>query len=1231
MKKRIGMFLSSLLVLGFSFLFLNNASNYDKVVRDKKIIVELKDVDGTDIESRNEVEQAFKKQLQSVVGLNYRITSNIKCVSNILFLDVNSEDVDKISRLSLVDNIKESKTYNYNYEDVLSYDPYDEDAPAENYSAKEMNIDDNSKDGENTLIAILDDSFVINHEVFNELKNVNVRYSESDIKKIASSSGFSATKAAYKNNKVPFYYSYGTNNTDLTYKNNSTYHGQHVAGIAGGNGSSYKGISQNAQLALMKVTDSSGSFSSDTAILNALNDCAALDVDAINMSFGVGIIDFDYVDDLYQSVFNKLYEKGTAINYAAGNDGRDSYDSTTIGNVLTSNSETSVLGGSLIDDKTTSIASIYNLDDESIPSSVCTIDGTSIKIKDQIVNHQYSDGLSTKTQKYKVQMPFYSLIPDGEDSVELEYVAVPNYGGASDYNSINVNGKIALIKRGVPKGGDSTNYSFVGKIRNAVKNGAIGVIIYNNEGATNRVGYFELSNLEQQYYVPCAYTNSYYGNLLANQETKKIVVSKELVSDFTSNGSTASLQLKPDIAAPGSDIYSSVGGSSTTDNSTYTYMSGTSMAAPNYTGAFANILSNYDLTNEENRIAKRKELVSRIMSTADPLKQTNGSYYSPRLVGAGKVDASGAYNSDVYLLGNNENKAKIELKNNSEIKEGNIKFDVKTINESSETKRYSLKLTIQAPEITGGDTTFGEKLENGKYQTSKDTLLREVSLGEVSINPGESKIEINAKISNENEKYLDENFEHGTYLEGYLILTSLDNDEDLNIPYMGYYGDYDSEEPVEPFNFEKDDNKVYGSDLLNYVVRENVSSSADYSTMWVTLDKDLTSTEYSTVLLNKASFATYGKQVAYDSETNEVILNQSGKKGKFVIQQFVNRSVLSNKVTMIDKSIGKNLLAPTTDSEHVDHMYSLCMSDGNDSGKLYKSYVTSSLISEGYYADRAYSVFDFSNKEQFPYGVEDGVYEFKFEYTLVDGSTYTKSYNLKVELSSYTSDTSIDSQTIKEISNEKYLYLRFSGTNLTKLVINDSTFEIDKDEDGYYALISLSNFDSSNSAYVQLYDKYGNVKTGLIFFESGFSLIKDGLKGTEIISYSIEKYSTYKHGYLYTFTLSDSDGSRISIDSEMTISFNTLDGESTENLKVYSVGTFGLGDEINYQINNGMVTIKTNTGKFVMIYEGNGSENLSMISIVLIVVLSIACTILIVLLIALRLNSKRKKIKKLFK
>lgn len=1216
MKKRTGILMSSLFVFGFSLLLVNNFNSDQQVIRDKSIIVELKDVNGTDVESRNEVEKAFKKELQSVVGLNYRITADIKHVSNILFIDVNSNDISKIENLSLVSNVKESKTYSIDRElESFSYDSYTTQdgkytAPDKNYSKEAMNVNSDSNGGKNTLVAILDDSFNLDHEIFKDL-SADLRYTESEISNlVTTASDFSAKDYGRKNNKIPFYYNYGNTSKplEMSYKNNKSYHGQHVTGITAGNGDKYQGIAPNAQVALMRLTDDKGNFTSDESILKAINDCVILNVDAINMSFGTGVVDFDEDDSLYQSVYEKISELGISSNVAAGNDGRDQSSGTIYSKTTTDSVEDSILGGEALREEATVVGALNLLEDKNISTTISTLDGQVISIRDQIVNHTYTD---SSTGKYTDQiygdkaLPFYSFIKDGEDSAVLEYEVVPNLGEEKDYKEIDVNGKIAVVQRGT--------ITFTEKVRNAVKHGAIGVIIYNNPTSDSVISYFDFTTsdsnkgLEEEYYRPICGISSADGEYLVNQKEKKIIIQKEEVADYTSNGGSASLQLKPDISAPGSGVYSSIG----PDKNAYAYYDGTSMATPNYTGAVASLLSDYeDIKDETKRIEYRKTITNRFMSTADPMKQPNGAYYSPRLVGAGRVDVSGALNSDVYLKGNVDGKAKVELKNNDDVKVGDVKLSVTAVNESSVAKKYKATLYVQAPQVGKIDGTYKE-LADYTYKTNRDVLLTSVT-SEVTVDAGETTLDFEAKITEENKNYLDSNFENGTYLEGYVVFESLDGSEDLSIPYMGFYGDYDKEEPIEPFSFEKDASKVYGSDILNSYI-SSAFEKADFSSMWVGFKNELTDDELSSVIeTNSASFLTYGKEVTYDAENGEIIVGVPGISNYTVIQQYVNRTVKDNTITMTNTETGKVVLT--------DHMFScLHYADTDKYHTLVKTMTTSSLLNAGYVADRAYTFLDFSDRSVYP----EGLYDFKMEYTLIDGSVFTKTYKVRVG-----STTNVVSTGVEFGSNEIKLTLEGEPTKVTYGGI-EAKKTTSLNGETYY-VIDRSKLVDLKSTYIYAENRLGSTLSGLLDATNNIILFNSGMSVNSRFAIRTADGSDFGvEGTRYVITIYGGDGNKFTPTTDSVIYVGATNGKSNQDAVAYTISGISAVKVAESKGSNA-ISFATTSLDFVINFTGGTSSSTSFNPLTIIIV-SICIALVIVVSLILFINIRVRRIRKLKK
>ncbi len=131
------------------------------------------------------------------------------------------------------------------------------------------------------------------------------------------------------------------------------------------------------------------------------------------------------------------------------------------------------------------------------------------------------------------------------------------------------------------------------------------------------------------------------------------------VNDKSSYGIPSSLMLSPEITANGTDI-NSVNGATTGG---YKPLSGTSMAAPDVAGAAA-VIAQYLRTPQEqfgnesflarvqaqNIMLNKGMLVSGLlMSTATPMKDENGRWYSLLRQGAGLLNAEGAVSAKSFI------------------------------------------------------------------------------------------------------------------------------------------------------------------------------------------------------------------------------------------------------------------------------------------------------------------------------------------------------------------------------------------------------------------------------------------------------------------------------------------------------------------------------------------------------------------------------------------------------
>ena len=735
--------------------------------RDTRIIVEVEQpLTGLTESEIYASQNAVYRTIYASGIKNIRLIDRFHVLNNAFCLSVNSEDVSKIKEVPgvksvTIDTIHWKQTINNDdYIQITRGTPINPDEEEENISATTMNKPTNTNDGEGTVVAILDNEFYFkgktgdgedkkawNHESFTELdEDVAVRFTFDNLTSVLKKTNAKRKSSKllpgeegslYFNNKVPFYYDYGGRAPsygkdgvpDYDVHSEIDYHGSHVSSITAANGP-YKGIAPKAQLACMKVfteykVDATGeglgfgtySGGYDMPILHALEDCITLGVDGINMSLGSDLNDFD-LESITLRTLTKLANEGIMSAISAGNAGKASYAFTGgYGNWTNDMVETGILGSYANCKETMSVAA--GEPDQVFYETALKIGGKNIAYDDQIVNREGMDA------DYAEEHRIADL--NKGDSPITKYIYVGGFGQNGDYSGKDVSGKIAIVNRG--------STSFADKYTVARGKGAAGLIIINNDPTASDFN-FRCDFGGTQPDIPVAIvlfkdkpkieaapegTFEYITKEVSDNEEKYTV------SSYSSDGAAFDLDLKPDITAPGSNIKGAVPPQKKEDKeetplSTYQYLSGTSMAAPNYAGAQSVVLSEKaaplyqtlseektELTTEEKKeIADyRKTVDMRIMSTANPMTDFNENpevggrnYTSPRLQGAGMVDIEGALKTEVYLESNEQaNKSKVCLKNNEDIAKGDLKIDFKAHNESEATKTYTVKLTVMRPAI----------------------------------------------------------------------------------------------------------------------------------------------------------------------------------------------------------------------------------------------------------------------------------------------------------------------------------------------------------------------------------------------------------------------------------------------------------------------------------------------------------------------------------------------------
>ena len=1192
--------------------------------RDARIIVQLNDsADELTESALINKQNSVLRTIRTYVTDNFNVCDRFTNVFNGFTLDVPSSYVTKIRSIPGIQRINYNKMiYQTTNDEMVSLNvkkAVNIKEETANVSKESMQIPDGTSEGEGVLIGILDTGGYIyydeqgqkvQHDIYTELEaGTKLKIAdEAALKALEDSSAtfhgkYDSSHSTYWNNKVPFYYDYGGDTTvrntigkeDYDVFSKAQEHGTHVASIAAGNSPYYKGIAPKAQIAVMKVftcynptsldaeegyTASAGAYAD--ALLKALEDCAILGVDVINMSLGSNLNDFDN-DSIVQRVITNLKNNGVYVNHAAGNDGKNTFNNSAYEYWTTDNVETGILSSYSNNPSTVEVAASQA--DKEYYETAFIVGNSTVSFKDQIESYTSSDG----DVVYDPEHHLTDLIKDGShpDGV-FQWMKVPGLGDEKDYEGLAddcLENKIAIIDRG--------EVTFVDKIKNARKRGAIAVGIIDNDPSNTD---FTVRMALSGYNPGCPVIfilfrdKAVFDN--ATEFTAKIVENETVnnpgartMTTFSSNGATFDLQLKPDIATPGQNILGAVN----EETDSYEYYDGTSMATPNYCGVMALMIGDH-LEDQD----YRGTINARLMSTAEPMKDSRNmaekAFASVRKQGAGLVNGGAAMNSKLYLDGstsdNLSNYAKIALGNNEKIKNGNLALSFSIINESNAPVNYKATTYIYRPELVTLDEERFPEFAGTKFQSTDNYLIDKVE-NNITANVGQTVINLpEYQLSNEAKAEIDENFPNGTFIEGFVVLEA-DDQYQLSIPYLGFYGDYASGEPVEPFKFEKEEGKVYGSDLVNSLVHNwKGLEHADLASDWVIGNFDsFSDVVVDDALLNEKTFrdlvdgntnllvpATTNPYTG-KTETKDIYVGNNGFANTMIITQFVMRSVATNTITLTNKATNEVVLT--------DHMFDDLFGakeddDGNEiAWPLYKSQVDTSYWSSGLIAHRAYTLIPLYSMDsghnklaEFP----EGEYEMKFNYTLAAGGTFEKTYTIHIDSKA----PSIKSMEVVNHDGVDYVHVRYNEDNMSYFDHALGLTEAKKDEKGYYLEFPLA--DAGDGFFIKATD-YSFASTRSIVGKVG-DLFMSVTSSKFLLTHRFEATVTDNSADNKTVSIAfKKSGTATTIAGDLEICMQLFPGMDPKYVRVYEVSSKS-EKLVKSEINDGYVSFTISTKKF---------------------------------------------------
>ena len=637
-----------------------------------------------------------------------------------------------------------------------------------------MRTDQVTQKGEGKVIAVIDTGVDMTHPAFTGAMPDNVALSEDQVQALVPHLG-AGKSGQYMSEKFPFAYDYADDDVDAAPREGgSGFHGTHVAGIAAGNADKIVGTAPDAQIIVGKVTRSEDDALLDSSLLAALDDMVVLRPDVINLSLGWTAGMDNEADSVYDTVYKKLQEEGITVNAAAGNAFSTGYGNNSgKGLPYASDPDTSVMDEPATYPSVVAVGSVEN----ALIRNAFTAAGMDI-------GYQRSRGMNGE------KVAYFSDLPAGTyEYVDAGFASEEDVAALKEKFPNGLSGKIALVSRG--------KMTYQKKVENLYDLHPAGVLVYNNVS----VGSLIIMNLTTQD-VPAAFISQADGQAMLAAADHHLTIAEGQVlpqsttyeaSEFSSWGVSPDLRLKPEIAAPGGNVFSAI------PNGAYEQTSGTSMATPQMAGISAIVLQRVQSDPMFASMSARQKadvVQNLIMGTARPLTdaaQTSGALYSPRKQGAGLVDALAATTSSVYptVVGAAEpSRPKADLGDGTK----GWHFDVTLHNLGAAPATYELSSQALSEIVDGGFFTEHSSDWRGRgVEVTYSGAASASAEGATVTVPasGEATVGVDIVPGSEFASYVADNTPNGTFLDGFVRFASkADGQPDLAVPYLGFYGDW---------------------------------------------------------------------------------------------------------------------------------------------------------------------------------------------------------------------------------------------------------------------------------------------------------------------------------------------------------------------------------------------------------------------------------------------------------